>query len=290
MSAYIPPPPPRLPNDAHKGTAGRVLAVCGSADMPGAAVLVARAAQRAGAGLVGVGLVVHTLRSILPIAAPEAILIDLSDAKERAAKLRGSSWNALAIGPGLGTDEAARRLVHDVLRSVDAPCVADADALTCLADELRRPTTRTAALVLTPHPGEASRLLGRDVPRDEAGRIECAREISERSGAICCLKGHRTVVAERERVYVNDTGNAGMATAGAGDVLTGIVAAYLASHDVQRSDRWTAFDAAACAVRVHGSAGDLAAQCFGERGLVASDLVDFLPAAQMHAAAGAELD
>jgi NAD(P)H-hydrate epimerase len=258
--------------------------------MPGAAVLVARAAQRAGAGLVGVGWTAPTLRSILPVAAPEAILVDLSDVKQRAAKLRESEWNALAIGPGLGTDESARRLVHDVLRSIDAPCVVDADALTCLADDLARPTTRAGALVLTPHPGEASRLLGREIPRDEAGRIESAREISQRSGAIACLKGHRTVVVERERVYVNDTGNPGMATAGAGDVLTGIVAAYLASHAVQAGARWTAFDAVASAVRMHGLAGDLASQCFGERGLVASDLVDFLPAAQMHAAAGAELD
>ncbi len=290
MSAYHPPSPPRLPPGAHKGLAGRVLAVCGSADMPGAAVLVARAAQRAGAGLVCVGWSAPSLRTIVPVASPEAILMDLSEPNARAAKLRGSTWNALAIGPGLGTDELARQLVHDVFRHVDVPTVADADALSCLADELRRPSRRAGALVLTPHPGEAARLLRREIPRDESGRIASAREISAESGAICCLKGHRTVVAERDRVYVNDTGNPGMATAGAGDVLTGIVVAYLAFHAVRPADGWSAFDAAASAVYVHGLAADLAVQCLGERGLVASDLIDFLPAAQMHAAGIAELD
>lgn len=290
MSAYRPPPPPELPRDAHKGVAGRVLAVCGSADMPGAAVLVARAAQRAGAGLVCVGWSAAMLRTIVPAAAPEAILMDLSDPRMRGETLRASTWNALAIGPGLGTDEPARVLVHEVIARVGAPIVIDADALSCLATELQHPSRRAGALVLTPHPGEAARILGREIPRDEPGRIECAREISARSGAICCLKGHRTVVAEQDRIYINDTGNPGMATAGAGDVLTGIVAAYLALHDVLHAAAWTAFDAAASAVHVHGLAGDLAAQRLGQRGLVASDLIDYLPAAQMRAARDAELD
>jgi NAD(P)H-hydrate epimerase len=266
-----------------------VLAVCGSADMPGAAVLVARAAQRAGAGLVCVGWTAPSLRTMMPVASPESILMDLSEPGARDAKLRAAAWHALAIGPGLGTDEPARRLVHDVYECIDVASVVDADGLTCLADELSRPARRAGALVLTPHPGEAARLLRREIPRDEPGRIESAREISAGSGAICCLKGHRTVVADRDRVYVNDTGNPGMATAGAGDVLTGIVAAYLAYHTVrQDEDGWSAFDAAASAVYVHGLAADLAAQCLGTRGLVASDLIDFLPAAQMHAAASAE--
>ena len=290
MSSYRPPFPPELPRDAHKGVAGRVLAVCGSADMPGAALLVARAAQRAGAGLVCVGWSAATLRTLVPAAAPEAILMDLSDSRTRGERLRASTWNALAIGPGLGTDETACALVRDVVEQVGAPIVIDADALTCLAPQLRHPNRRARATVLTPHPGEAARILGRDIPRDETGRIEAAREISAQSGAICCLKGHRTVVAEGDRMYVNDTGNPGMATAGAGDVLTGIVAAYLALHDVLHDAGWTAFDAAASAVHVHGLAGDLAARRVGQRGLVASDLIDHLPAAQLRAAGIVELD
>jgi NAD(P)H-hydrate epimerase len=258
--------------------------------MPGAAVLVARAAQRAGAGLVCVGWSAPSLRTIVPVASPESVLMDLSEPGTRDAKLRAATWSALAIGPGLGTDEVARRLVHDVYSRVDVASVVDADGITCLADELSRPTRRAGAVVLTPHPGEAARLLRRDIPRDESGRIESAREISAASGSICCLKGPRTVVAGRDRVYVNVTGNPGMATAGAGDVLTGIVAAYLAYHAVRHDDGWTAFDAAASAVYVHGLAADLAAQCLGTRGLVASDLIEFLPAAQMHAAGSAELD
>ena len=135
-------------------------------------------------------------------------------------------------------------------------------------------------MVVTPHPGEAERLLGRKIPGDDAGRATAAKEISRRSRAICCLKGHRTVVAEGERVYVNETGNPGMATAGAGDVLAGILGAYLAPCAHGNAPSWTPFDAAASAVHVHGLAGDLAAAEVGRRGLVASDLIRFLPSAQ----------
>lgn len=279
MSAWSPPPPPELPIDAHKGTAGRVLCVCGSEFMPGAAILVARAAQRAGAGLVAVACTTNALRTIVPIAAPESVLYDLGDLAALRAHVAAPNCDAIVIGPGLGTSARAREWLDIVLES-PAPIVLDADALNLLGTDLARLKSRRGATVLTPHPGEAGRLLGRSIPNAESDRVAAAREIARASSAICCLKGHHTVVSDGDRTYVNGTGNPGMATAGAGDVLAGIACAYLALTRTLPSSRWTPFDAAARAVAVHGLAGDLAARARGRRGLIASDLIEFLPHAQ----------
>jgi NAD(P)H-hydrate epimerase len=258
--------------------------------MPGAAVLVSRSAQRAGAGLVTLGYVAPTLRAIVPAGAPEAVLLDLTHARSKnggsarawKAALSTRDDHARVVGPGLGHSKSTRRLVQRLLADAfEGPLVLDADALNVLAGELESLRSRPGPIVLTPHPGEAQRLLGRDVPRDAVGRVQAAVEISRRSSAITCLKGHRTVVADGERVYVNSTGNPGMATAGAGDVLSGILVAYLALCSVRNDRNWTVFDAVAAAVHVHGLAGDLAARDLGRRGLVASDLIDRLPAAQV---------
>ena len=247
--------------------------------MPGAAVLCARAAQRAGAGLVAVACLDLELRAIIPAASPESILVDA--APDPLAELRGRTDHARVVGPGLGATARTDRLVRGLLaESAEVGWVLDADALNVLAGELGVLRTRRGPMVLTPHPGEASRLLGREIPREDSGRIAAAKEIATRAGAICCLKGHRTVVADSERVYVNETGNPGMATAGSGDVLAGILGAYLASCFTGIDPSWIPFDAAVAAVHVHGLAGDLAVEETGRRGLIASDLVRFLPAAQ----------
>jgi NAD(P)H-hydrate epimerase len=275
MSVWNPPHPPELPVDAHKGIAGRVLLACGSAWMPGAAVLAARAAQRAGAGLVTVVCQDNVLRHVVPVAAPEAIL-------EHANLVAFSSgnWHAGVVGPGIGQSREARALVENMVDEFEAPLVVDADALNLLAHDLASLAERRFAKILTPHPGEAARLLGRIVPADETGRVSAAREIARISKSICVLKGHRTVVTDGERVYVNDTGNPGMATAGAGDVLAGITVAYLALCRSMHQRTWTPFDAAARAVHVHGIAGDIAADRRGTRGVIASDLIETLPEAQ----------
>ncbi len=242
-------------------------------------MLVARAAQRAGAGLVAVACLDESLKVILPCAAPEAVLVDA--VADPLAKLRGRTDEVRIVGPGLGATERTRSLCRGLLaEAVEGGWVIDADALNVLAGEIEVLSARRGAMVLTPHPGEASRLLRREIPRDDAGRVAAAREISLRAGAVCCLKGHRTVVVEGERVYLNETGNPGMATAGAGDVLAGILGAYLAACRTRNDPGWTPFAAASAAVYVHGLAGDLAAAEVGRRGLIASDLVRFLPAAQ----------
>ncbi|MEC8652399.1 MAG: NAD(P)H-hydrate dehydratase [Planctomycetota bacterium] len=257
---------PRLPpraSDAHKGDLGRVLVLAGSASMLGAAVLCARAVMRGGAGLVRVGLP-GELVSLLPLAVPEAITSDRSWPQLRP---HAEGADALVVGPGLTSAASTRALTDQVLGAATAPVVLDADALNVLAP-LEAALPR-GDVVLTPHPGEAARLLGVTSREVQADRIGAITELCARSGAVVALKGERTLVADGERLFENHTGNAGMATAGAGDVLSGLLGALLARG-------MQPFDAACLAAHAHGVAGDLARDARGIDGVVASDLCDRL--------------
>ena len=276
---------PDLGPHAHKGAAGRVLAVCGSETMPGAAILCVRAAQRAGAGLVTLACLARNLTELVPLAAPEAILSDLVDSRDLEAgrlpaPLLDASFHASVVGCGLGMSGRTRTLVDLLLEHFEGPLVLDADGLNVVVDRIDALHAYRGSLVVPPHPGEAARLLGRNIPSDRDGRVACAKEISERSGAICVLKGHESIVTDSERHFVNPSGNAGMATAGAGDVLAGMLGAYLAWNEASDARR-DALDVVRSGVHLHGLAGDLAARAKGMRGVIASDLIDFLPAAQL---------
>lgn len=285
VDASTPRAAPALAIDAHKGDAGRALCVSGSRLMPGAAILCVRAAMRAGAGLVGLAALDPELLLCVPAASPEVVLLDWSTSALAetglAQRLAAREDHARLAGPGLGTGTRTRLLVETLLADAfRGPLVLDADALNVLGSEPERLRARGATTVLLPHPGEAARLLGRAIPRDEGGRIAAARELALRSGAICLLKGHRSLIAQGERVFVNTSGNPGMATAGSGDVLAGIVLAYLACGAANPEAAFSSLDALRAAVHVHGLAGDLAAERVGLRALIASDLIDELPAAQ----------
>ncbi len=254
---------PRLPvraRDAHKGTFGTVLVVAGSHDMLGAAILCATAALRGGAGLVRVA-VPAALQPFVALAVPPATTVARRGAPFAAA-MRGAQ--AIVVGPGLGAGAATRVLVRTLLAASRAPLVLDADALNAIAP-LRRPLAASAPLVLTPHPGEAARLLGTTSAVVQTDRPAALRALCERSGAVVVLKGARTLVGEGRAVFTNRTGNPGMATGGTGDVLAGLLGALLAQ-------RLEPFAAARLAVRVHGAAGDRLVRTLGEAGLVASDL------------------
>jgi hydroxyethylthiazole kinase-like uncharacterized protein yjeF len=288
-AAGTPPGPPRLGPDAHKGDAGRVLCVAGSEGMPGAAILCARAAQRAGAGLVAAACLDALLLSVVPPAAPEAVLVDLTEQLERNGRTRAGAAEALLaraphavlLGPGLGDDARTRAVLALALANVRVPMVLDADALNALDGDPERLRAAHAPLVLTPHPGEAARLLGREVPADEPGRARAVRELAARAQAVVCLKGRGTLVAEPSgELWRNSSGNPGMASAGTGDVLSGVLVAYLAAVSSLPGRGWTARDAARAAVHVHGLAGDLAAERLGERAVIASDLIAELASAQ----------
>ncbi|HZN41633.1 MAG TPA: NAD(P)H-hydrate dehydratase [Planctomycetota bacterium] len=246
--------------NAHKGDFGTVLVVAGSEAMLGAAVLCASGALRGGAGLVQVALPV-ALQPLLPIAVPGAVTLS-----RRAVDLQRavSSATAIVAGPGLGATPATRSLVRAILRSSRVPVVLDADALNVLAPLAAAPRNRSA-LVLTPHPGEAGRLLRIDSKRVQADRAGAVQALCRRSGAVVVLKGAGTLVCDGTRCYTNRTGNPGMATGGSGDVLAGLLGALLAQG-------LAPFEAACLAVQTHGRAGDLVAKTVGQHGLLASDL------------------
>jgi NAD(P)H-hydrate epimerase len=266
--------------DAHKGTYGHLLVIAGSIGKTGAAALAANAALRSGAGLVTVA----TPASQQPIVAGLVVEAMTAPLPEGTPGYAGSeAWNALgdlivsrdavALGPGLGLDAATQALARRLVSEVRAPMVIDADALTALVGHLDLLGKAPAARCLTPHPGELARLLGRppaDVQRD---RIAVARDFALTSRAHLVLKGAGSVIAHPDGiVLVNPTGNPGLASGGSGDVLTGMVGAFLG--------RGLGPEAAlASAVYLHGLAGDVAAEQFGEESLIARDVIASLPAA-----------
>jgi ADP-dependent NAD(P)H-hydrate dehydratase len=278
---------PRLaprPADANKGDFGRILVVAGSRGMSGAAVLCGSAALRGGAGLVRLAVA----EGILPLVAPGTPCCMTAplpqDEHGRLAESARDDLLALirantvtALGPGLGQSDGLRRLLAAVLEQTTAPLVLDADALNNLAHDPAVLRRHAGPLLLTPHPGEFSRLLGSDIPTVQAHREELAVRFAAEHGVVLVLKGHRTMVTDGGRLYLNTTGNPGMATGGSGDVLTGLLAALTGAG-------LETFAAARLGVYLHGLAGDLARDALGETSLIASDLIDFLPRAfQAHA-------
>jgi ADP-dependent NAD(P)H-hydrate dehydratase / NAD(P)H-hydrate epimerase len=263
--------------EAHKGDFGHLLLVAGGPGTAGAVVLAARAAVRAGTGLV-TAAVPAPLASTVDLGSLESMTLALASdsegrlsgaAVEQVAKAAAGK-TAVAMGPGTGaqgeTGETLRRIALDL----ELPMLLDADAINAFADRVSELRRRSAATVLTPHPGELRRLMGWRREKVMEDRLGAALEAAEATGAVMVLKGHRTLVASPHgEVGICPTGNPGMATGGTGDVLTGVIGGLLA----QGIDPW---DAAAIGVYVHGLAGDLAATGAGEIGLAASDLLNCL--------------
>jgi NAD(P)H-hydrate epimerase len=274
----LPTLPPRAP-DSHKGDFGRVLLVTGSRGMSGAAVLCGSAALRGGAGLVRVAVPADILPVIAagnpcymtsPLPSDEEGRL-ASPAEVEVQRLAAVS-DIVAAGPGLGQSPAVAAVVRALLAPFPGPLVLDADALNVLAGHTEALRGRAVPPVLTPHPGEFSRLLGRQVSADPVERRDLAVRFAADHGVVLLLKGHGTVVTDGRRVYINRTGNPGMATGGSGDVLTGLIAALL-------GQRLEPFAAAVLGAHVHGLAGDLARDDLGEASLIATDLIAHLPRA-----------
>jgi NAD(P)H-hydrate epimerase len=278
---------PRRP-DSHKGDFGRALLIGGSLSMSGAISLAGLAALRGGAGLVRLAVPApcHPIVAgfdpsylVTPLAA-QADGSLCAAARPQLDELIPAA-TAVACGPGLTTGQGVLELIPTLYRSLRQPAVFDADALNALAKNPQSLAHPAGVRVLTPHPGEFGRLspASRYSPAD---RERLAADFARQHGVILVLKGHRTVVSDGERVFVNTTGNAGMATGGTGDVLTGLLVALLCQN-------LQAYEAARLAVYLHGLAGDLAAAKLGQPSLIASDLLDFLPAALKHHQTKAEL-
>lgn len=273
----------KRPADGHKGLYGSVLVVAGGRGMAGAAGLAGVAALRSGAGLVRVASPAEVQPTVAsyepsymtyPLENDEEGLIRFEPAKKALGTLLERA-TVLAIGPGLGQSSEIRDLVRWVVESVSLPTVIDADAVNALAGQtdaladLKRPT------VITPHPGEFARLTGRSVAEIQADRETHAVALAQADNLVVVLKGAKTIVTDGTRIYVNSTGNPAMATGGAGDVLTGVIAALI-------GQKLPAFEAAQLGVYIHGLAGDLARDQNGEIGTIAGDIVDVLADAFYH--------
>lgn len=270
---------PKRKPDGHKGTFGKLLALAGSAGMSGAASLCAESALRSGCGMVKVGCpksvqpqiaqsIIEATSMALPEVGKKGVLALRSLGEVRKAI---DEHDAVVIGPGLGGHHETKELVIRLLLGLDKPAVVDADALNALVGNLQVLQDTQAELILTPHPGEFKRLTGVDVVDDIHQRIEIGRKFAIEHQTILILKGSPTLVAHYDgNVYLNQTGNNGMATGGSGDVLSGIIGSLM----VQGLEP---IEAALCGVYIHGLAGDLAADDLGERSLIASDMIYYLP-------------
>ena len=263
---------PDRPADSHKGDYGKILLICGSRGYTGAAALSAMGSLRIGAGLVYIA-VPESIYQIEAIKLLEPIVLPLPDengtisvlAKKQLLQLLEGK-NAVLIGPGLGCSQGVTAAVKLVLENYDGPVVLDADGINAVSQHKDLLRERTAPTILTPHEGEFARL------SDTActDRIAKAREFAEEFGCIMLLKGNRTVITDGESVFINTTGNPGMAVGGCGDVLAGMITGLLGQG-------LEPLKAAACAAWLHGAAGDICAQEIGQYGMLPSDMVQVLP-------------
>lgn len=261
---------PRSPF-AHKGSMGHALLIAGSYGMAGAAVLAARAALRSGAGKV-TAHIPGRVTDIMQIAAPEVVCHIDKDDRCFSEALDTDCYSAVAIGPGLGQREATAVALLSEIRRTHVPLVLDADALNILASRRSALDSLPPGTLLTPHPKEFDRLDG-GASGSDSERLSKARDMAQRIQGYVLLKGHHTALCQPDgSVILNSTGNGGMATAGAGDVLTGIIVALLARG-------YTTVEAALLGTYLHGLAGDIAASAKGEESLIATDIIEALPKA-----------
>lgn len=262
--------PDRDPN-AHKGSFGRVLLLCGSRGYTGAAWLAAMGALRSGAGLVFLG-VPESIYTIEAVKLNEAIVFPLPDENGRLSEdalpeilERLPKMDAVLIGCGLGQSEGVRSLVMRVLEHAHCPVVLDADGINVMAGHMDVLRGRAYPTVLTPHDGEFRRIGTLTQNREES-----AAALAAQLHAVVVLKGHRTVITDGSRCYINPTGNPGMAVGGSGDLLAGILVSLL-------GQKLPTLEAAACACWLHGAAGDECARQLGQYGMLPTDMLNTLP-------------
>lgn len=267
--------------DSHKGDYGHVFVLAGSAGLTGAAYLTSQAALLSGSGLVTLGIP-KSLNPVMARKLTEVMTRPLPETKDQSLSAKAFSEisafcakaNVLAIGPGLSQNKETQALIRKVITRIRLPRVIDADGLNALAGHsslLLRTKNRELITVLTPHTGEIARLISKSVAFVQKNRKRLAKEFAKKYNVALVLKGHRTIVADpKGRIYINKTGNPGMASGGVGDVLTGIIASFIGQG-------LSGFDAAKLGVYIHGLAGDLAAREKGELSLIARDLLNKLP-------------
>lgn len=269
---------PKRIEDSHKASYGRIGVIAGSTGMTGAAYLVCQSALRTGGGLV-YSIVPRSLELIMSIKLTEAIVKVIED-KDRGYFIEESineileethKMDSIALGPGIGVDRGRVNLVREIIRNTEVPLVIDADGLNCISKDIDMLRKKKGPIIITPHPGEMGRLLNLDIKEIEGKRQYYSKYISEKYNIITVLKGHKTIVTSPGgESYINTTGNPGMATAGSGDVLTGIIASLLGQG-------LGPYDAGKLGVYLHGLAGDIVKDEIGEYGIIARDIIEAIP-------------
>lgn len=281
---------PKRPGDAHKGTCGKVFLIAGSTGMTGAATLASLSCLRSGAGMAILGIP-QSLNEIMEIKVTEVMTKPFPDVRKKGAFalrslgeiIQALKWaDCVALGPGLGQHFETVELVRRLVTRIELPMVIDADGLNSIAKDSSILDQAKAPLILTPHIGELSRLISVPIEEIAKDRIKYASESAKRFNCVVVFKGAPTIIGEPEgEIYVNPTGNAGMATAGSGDVLTGIIIGLLAQmiflkkQDIKKS----MLESALAGVYIHGLCGDLARDEEGEMSMIAGDMMEKLPEA-----------
>lgn len=270
------------PDDSNKGTLGSLLCICGSYGMAGAAIMAGKAALRCGIGL----LKIAVPKSIYPVCATnilESVYYPLEETSNGVISSKNTDFllemceksSAVVIGCGLSVCDDTKNLVQSVITNCEKPLVIDADALNCICNKPEILKNLKAPAIITPHPGEMARLLHSTPKTVNSNRENTAIDFAKKFGVVTVLKGAGTIIASPDgEVYINHTGNSGMATGGSGDVLSGIIGSLLAQGA-------SPINAAAAGVFLHGIIGDLAAEKLGKISMLPTDMIDMIPTAYL---------
>lgn len=270
------------PDDSNKGSLGSLLCICGSYGMAGAAIMAGKAALRCGIGL----LKIAVPKSIYPVCATnilESVYYPLEETSNGVISSKNTDFllemceksSAVVIGCGLSVCDDTKNLVQSVITNCKKPLVIDADALNCICNKPEILKNLKAPAIITPHPGEMARLLHSTPKTVNSNRENTAIDFAKKFGVVTVLKGAGTIIASPDgEVYINHTGNSGMATGGSGDVLSGIIGSLLAQGTAP-------INAAAAGVFLHGTIGDLAAEKLGKISMLPTDMIDMIPAAYL---------
>lgn len=270
------------PDDSNKGTLGSLLCICGSYGMAGAAIMAGKAALRCGIGL----LKIAVPKSIYPVCATnilESVYYPLEETSNGVISSKNTGFllemceksSAVLIGCGLSVCDDTKNLVQSVITNCEKPLVIDADALNCICNKPEILKNLKAPAIITPHPGEMARLLHSTPKTVNSNRENTAIDFAKKFGVVTVLKGAGTIIASPDgEVYINHTGNSGMATGGSGDVLSGIIGSLLAQGAAP-------INAAAAGVFLHGTIGDLAAEKLGKISMLPTDMIDMIPTAYL---------
>ncbi|WP_440454049.1 NAD(P)H-hydrate dehydratase [Ruminococcus intestinalis] len=270
------------PDDSNKGTLGSLLCICGSYGMAGAAIMAGKAALRCGIGL----LKIAVPKSIYPVCATnilESVYYPLEETSNGVISSKNTDFllemceksSAVVIGCGLSVCDDTKNLVQSVITNCEKPLVIDADALNCICNKPEILKNLKVPAIITPHPGEMARLLHSTPKTVNSSRENTAIDFAKKFGVVTVLKGAGTIIASPDgEVYINHTGNSGMATGGSGDVLSGIIGSLLAQGA-------SPINAAAAGVFLHGTIGDLAAEKLGKISMLPTDMIDMIPTAYL---------